>query len=554
MKRKLIIFALMIIGIGLILFQSYPFSNNKIGKAQSPNIIVIMADDMGFSDPGFMGSGINTPNIDRLANNGIVFNQFYNAGRCCPTRASLLTGLYAHNAGLGWMTASDSGLPGYRGTISDKSVTIAQVLKEAGYANYISGKWHVTYNPNMEVGANNSNWPLQRGFDKYYGMLSGGGGYYQPTRLTHNNNHIIPQEDFYLTQAINDSTISFLEQHFETKKEQPFFFYVAHYAPHRPLHALKEDILKYKGKFSYGWDFFREQRYQIMKEYGIVNDEWFLSDRPTNIPAWDSISDRDKAMWETRMEIYAAQIDRMDQGIGRIISLLEQEGELDNTMILFLSDNGGSAESEGKDFDVNTIQDIGGNSFNQSYRMNWANMSNAPFRLYKSSNHEGGISTPLIVHWPEQIKKASISKHQGHVVDLMSTFIDVAEARYPTTIDDNEIKGTQGMSLLPVLKGGGFDRGAIYFEHQGSRAIIEGNWKLVALHTSEPPYTKKWELYDLSSDRTENMNLLRNNPEIAKQLMIKWNNWAEENNVLPLDGRRWSARMESDVNMQKDKE
>lgn len=544
----------MIIGIGLILFQSYPFSNNKIGKAQSPNIIVIMADDMGFSDPGFMGSGINTPNIDRLANNGIVFNQFYNAGRCCPTRASLLTGLYAHNAGLGWMTASDSGLPGYRGTISDKSVTIAQVLKEAGYANYISGKWHVTYNPNMEVGANNSNWPLQRGFDKYYGMLSGGGGYYQPTRLTHNNNHIIPQEDFYLTQAINDSTISFLEQHFETKKEQPFFFYVAHYAPHRPLHALKEDILKYKGKFSYGWDFFREQRYQIMKEYGIVNDEWFLSDRPTNIPAWDSISDRDKAMWETRMEIYAAQIDRMDQGIGRIISLLEQEGELDNTMILFLSDNGGSAESEGKDFDVNTIQDIGGNSFNQSYRMNWANMSNAPFRLYKSSNHEGGISTPLIVHWPEQIKKASISKHQGHVVDLMSTFIDVAEARYPTTIDDNEIKGTQGMSLLPVLKGGGFDRGAIYFEHQGSRAIIEGNWKLVALHTSEPPYTKKWELYDLSSDRTENMNLLRNNPEIAKQLMIKWNNWAEENNVLPLDGRRWSARMESDVNMQKDKE
>lgn len=372
-----------------LLFLSCNSTKQEIQtKEEKPNIILIMADDMGFSDLGFMGSGIQTPNIDKLANNGMVFNQFYNAGRCCPSRASLLTGLYAHNADLGWMTASDFGRPGYRGAISKNSVSIAQVLKTVGYSNYITGKWHVTYDNNMVADGGNQNWPLQRGFDKYYGMLSGGGGYFEPNTLTKDNERLTPSEDFYLTEAINNNTIEILEDHFEMKKDNPFFFYVAHYAPHRPLHALEPDIKKYKGKFSKGWDYFREQRFKTMSESGLAN-AWVLSQRPSNIPEWNSLPEEEKAMWEMRMEVYAAQIDRMDQGIGRIIDLLKQNNELDNTIIMFLSDNGGNAEPEGKDFDADTIQDIGGKTFNQSYRRHWANMSNTPFRLYKSSNHEG---------------------------------------------------------------------------------------------------------------------------------------------------------------------
>jgi len=539
---------IIILGLIFTIIQSCGRTDNGSNNQQSPNIIVIMADDMGFSDPGFMGSGIQTPNIDRLANNGAVFNRFYNTGRCCPTRASLLTGLYAHNADLGWMTASDFGRPGYRGAINKNSLTIAQVLRHAGYANYVTGKWHVVYDPNMEANADKHNWPLQRGFDKYYGMLAGGGGYYKPSTLTYNNKRLTPEEEFYLTEAINDSTISFMEQHFETNKDTPFFFYVAHYAPHRPLHALEEDIRKYKGKFSNGWDFFRQQRYQKMKETGFAEGGWLLSERPANIPAWDSIPDKEKTMWEIRMEVYAAQIDRMDQGIGRIINLLEEEGELENTIILFLTDNGGNAEVEGGNFDCDTITDIGGNTFNQSYRANWANMSNTPFRLYKSYNHEGGISTPLVVHWPNKIKKPFITNQQGHVVDFMATFIDIAGAKYPTEYEGNKINAYQGKSLLPAFEGNTFDRGEMYFEHIGNRAVIDGKWKLVAVKDNKPPFSKKWELYDLSIDRAEQNNLISEHPEKAIELANKWEAWAEKNNVSPIEGGGWGERLKRDVN------
>jgi len=514
---------------------------------KQPNIILIMADDMGYSDLGFMGSGIETPNIDQLADNGMVFNQFYNAGRCCPTRASLLTGLYAHNADLGWMTASDFGRPGYRGNLSKNAVTIAEVLKSAGYSNYITGKWHVTYDKNMVDGADNSNWPLQRGFDEFYGMLAGGGGYYNPNTLTKGNDRLTPSDDFYLTEAINNSTIEILDNHYKTKPDEPYFFYVAHYAPHRPLHALQDDLKKYKGKFSKGWDYFREQRISKMKENGLANN-WLLSKRPSNIPAWESLSDDEKEMWEMRMEVYAAQIDRMDQGIGRIISLLKEEGELNNTLILFLSDNGGNAEPEGIDFKADTIVNPGDNKFNQSYRRHWANVSNTPFRLYKSSNHEGGISTPLIIHWPEKIKKSAITNQQGHVIDLLPTLTELAGATYPEEFNNNTIKSLQGKSLMDAFQGGETKRGPMFFEHQADRAVIDGKWKLVATKGNKPPYEGKWELYDLSVDRAEENNLINIHTEIADQLKEKWNQWAKENNVLPLDGRGWNQRIKSDIN------
>jgi len=531
-----------------VLLLSCNTSNKKeaIGKKQ-PNIMLIMADDMGYSDLGFMGSGIQTPNIDRLAGKGMVFNQFYNAGRCCPSRASLVTGLYAHNADLGWMTASDFGRPGYRGAISKNSVTLAQVLKTAGYENYMTGKWHLAYDPNMQAGADNSNWPIQRGFDKYYGVLSGGGGYYIPSTLTKNNERIEPSEDFYLTEAINNSTVEILEDHFEAKADKPFFFYVAHYAPHRPLHALEDDIKKYKGKFSKGWDHFREHRFKTMNESGLTN-AWVLSQRPDNIPEWNSLSDDQKAMWEMRMEVYAAQIDRMDQGIGQIIQLLEEKNELDNTIIMFLSDNGGNAEPEGKDFAADTITNPGDNNFNQSYRRNWANMSNTPFRLYKSSNHEGGISTPLIVHWPEKIKKASISNQQGHVIDFMPTLMELTGANYPKEFNEEKIKAYQGKSLVPAIEGKVTQRGPLFFEHEADRAIIDGKWKLVATKAGKKPYKGKWELYDLSVDRAEENNLIEKYPEISAELEQKWDEWALTNNVLPIDGRGWGKKVKADIN------
>lgn len=534
----------------LLLLSCNTVQKKDIVKEEKPNIILIMADDMGFSDLGFMGSGIETPNIDKLADNGIVFNQFYNAGRCCPTRASLMTGLYAHATDLGWMTASDYGIPGYRGAISRNSVSIAQVLKTAGYENYMTGKWHLTYDRNMEANADNYNWPMQRGFDKYYGMLSGGGGYFEPTTLTNNNERIAPPEGFYLTEEINKSTIKMMESHFTEKRDTPFFFYVAHYAPHRPLHAMTEDVEKYKGKFSKGWDHFRAQRLKEMEVNGLSNS-WVLSERPADVPAWEGLSGKEKAMWEARMEVYAAQIDRMDQGIGQIIDLLEKENKLDNTIILFLSDNGGNKEPEGKDFDASEINDLGGKSFNQSYRRPWANMSNTPFSYYKSSNHEGGISTPLIVHWPEKIKGASITTQQGHVVDLLPTLMEIAGATYPKTLNGNNIKPLQGKSLASVITGEEFERGAMYFEHQANRAIIDGKWKLIATPGKAPSYKGKWKLYDLSVDRSEANDLASEHADVVQDLEAKWEAWAKENNVYPLDGRGWNKRKQADINHSK---
>jgi len=534
--------------ISILVLTSCKPHNTIEGK--KPNIILIMADDMGFSDASFFGSGIQTPAIDRLAENGLVFNSFYNTGRCCPTRASLLTGLYAHNTGLGWMTAADDGFPGYNGAINDSCVTIAEVLKEAGYTNYMTGKWHVVYHKNMKYEGSKHNWPLQRGFDKYYGKLDGGGGYYNNPTLTYNNKRIETDENFYLTRAINDSTVSFIRQHLDSKKNQPFFFYVAHYAPHRPLHALEEDVKKYEGKFSQGWDVNRKQRYNRMKEIGMATKGWALGERPNDIPAWDSLDVKEKKKWERRMEVYAAQIDRMDQGIGNIMKTLEEYNELDNTIIIFLSDNGGGAASTGTNvFEGNLKDHIGGPGTNQSYRKNWAHVSNTPFREYKKYTHEGGISTPLIVHWPNKIKEHKIVTQQGHVIDLMATFIDLAKAEYPQDRNGTPVKPIQGKSLLPAFHGDLIHREeALYFEHEGNRAIIDGNWKLVSQGNKEEPYAGDWELYDLSVDRGEQNNLITTHPKIVEELMLKWNKWANENQVFPLNATVWRERIAADVN------
>jgi len=517
----------------------------KKNNPKRPNILLILADDMGYSDLGFMGSGIETPNIDRLGKEGLIFNQIYNTARCCPTRASLLTGLYSHNTGMGWMTASNLGHPGYTGDLNDQCATFAQVLSQYGYKTYMTGKWHVTYDKFMKPDGPKHSWPIQRGFDKYYGHLTGGGGYYHPGNLIYNNEWLEIPDDFYLTTAVSDSTVAFIQHHLETEPDKPFMFYLAYYAPHRPLHAPQKYVSKYRGKFMEGWDVLRERKFNRLKELGMIKDSEKLSARPSDIPAWDSLSDHEKKIWDARMAVYAAMIDCMDEGIGKVLNLLEEKGELDNTVIFFLSDNGGCAEGQGKkDLTDEEILALGNEFPMQSYRKEWANVSNVPFRLYKKDTYEGGISTPMLVRWPNGIKeKNKIVPQMGHVIDLMPTILDLAGAKYPEEINGIQLHPLQGMSLVPAFHGEIFNRGPLFFEHQSNRAVIDGEWKLVSRGTKKPPYTGPWHLYNLELDRTETTDLSDQYPEKVKELSELWDQWASNNNVYPLDARPWNVRI-----------
>ncbi|MEC9092570.1 MAG: sulfatase-like hydrolase/transferase, partial [Planctomycetota bacterium] len=304
-----------------------------------PNVIIMMADDMGFSDIGCYGGEIRTPALDGLAKNGVRFTQFYNTGRCCPTRAALLSGLYSHQAGVGWMMA-DNGHDGYRGELNRNCLSIAEVLKTAGYATYMSGKWHVT--KDVRPDGDKSNWPRQRGFDRFFGTIHGAGSFFDPNSLTLENTQIAPKENFYYTDAISDQAIQYIDEH---DRNNPFFMYVAYTAPHWPMHALPEDIQRYKGRYDDGWDALRGQRFARQKQMGLIDKNWKLTPRDEGVPVWPQEKEKD---WQIRrMEVYAAMVDRMDLGIGRIVNKLKEEDQLDNTLILFLADNGGCAEEYG---------------------------------------------------------------------------------------------------------------------------------------------------------------------------------------------------------------
>ena len=511
-----------------------------------PNIILIMADDMGFSDIGCYGGEINTPNIDKLAANGLRYRQFYNTARCCPTRAALMTGLYSHQTGLGWMTVADLGKPGYIGELNDKCITIAQGLKPAGYRCYMSGKWHVVFDKDMGPEGPKHNWPIQRGFDRYYGHLAGDGGYYKPRALTRDNTRIeAPDENYYYTDAISDNAVEFINDHYSDNGNDPFFMYVAYYSPHRPLHAKPEDIAKYKGKYMIGWDEIRKRRYQKQKEIGLFDNKWDLSPRDNSVRAWEDVPENQRALWDMRMATYAAMVDCMDQGIGRILGALEKNKAMENTVIIFISDNGGCAETAGN----GNINIIGTAATSESYRTAWANASNTPFRMYKSFVHEGGISSPLIFHWPKGLKtaKGSFCDTMGHVIDIMPTCLDLAGAKYPEEFNGTEIYPLPGKSLVPTLTGNDVEREALYFEHEANRAIRMGKWKLVSRAARRSPYKGQWELYDLEADRTETNNLTEQHPEIVEQMDRMWEKWADENNVNPIDGRGWNQKIMASI-------
>ena len=528
-------------------------------KRRRPNIILIMADDMGYSDIGCYGGEIHTPNLDGLASGGLRFTQFYNTARCCPTRASLITGLYQHQAGVGHMM-SDKGYDGYRGDLNNRCVTIAEVLKQAGYSTYMSGKWHVT--KSIKPDGDKHNWPLQRGFDRFFGTIHGAGSFYDPNTLTRDNTQIVPDsDDFYYTNAISDNAVKFIAEHKSQKSNDPFFMYVPYTAPHWPMHALPDDIARYKGRYDGGWDALRAERHKRMIEMGIVESKWKITPRDKAVPPWTEA--KDKQWFARRMEVYAAMVDCLDQGVGRIISQLKKTGSFENTLIFFLADNGGCAEEFFSRSEVKpdpskpvVLKPMGKNELQTrmqpavtrdgrpvrtgygvvpgpadtyiAYGKPWANASNTPFRLYKHWVHEGGISTPLIAHWPAHINaRGELCRQHGHLIDIMATCVDVACARYPTEYKGHKITPMEGRSLVPAFDNRPIEREALYWEHEGNRAVRKGKWKLVSRHPGG------WELYDLEADRTELNNLAGKYPQKVEQLKAMYDNWAARCGVRP---------------------
>lgn len=515
-----------------------------------PNLVVILADDLGYSDLGSYGGEIRTPHLDRLAEGGVRFTEFYNTSRCVPTRASLLTGRYSHSVGLGAMTM-DWETPGYQGHLADSVATIAETLREAGYRTGMVGKWHVSETDRrdpetqlawlahqVDLGPFSplDQYPTARGFDDFYGTIWGVVDFFDPFSLVYGTEPVetVPV-DYYYTDALSDSAAAFVERY--SREDAPFFLYVAHTAPHWPLQAPPEEIAKYEHAYDAGWDAIREARYRRMVEMGIV-PEGALSPRIEPETEWASNPD---AAWDARaFAVHAAMVDRMDQGIGRLLDALERTGELDNTLVLFLSDNGASSERpsrygpgfdragstrDGREvyFPVEKVQLPGPQTVHSGIGPFGANVMNTPFRYWKAKSFEGGIATPMIAYWPAGlgVEAGSLTDAPGHVIDIAATALDLAGTESPNRID--------GLSLVPLLRTGRREpHPAIYWEHEGSSAIRMGDWKLVRVAEDQP-----WELYDLGTDRTELNDLASEQPARAREMAAAWEAWAARTSVFP---------------------
>ena len=492
--------------------------------AHKPNIIVILADDMGYSDLGCYGSEIPTPNLDALAKDGLRFTQFYNTSRCCPSRAAILTGLYSHEAGIGRMLGHTA-LPGYLGHLNDNCVTTAQVLHSAGYFTATTGKWHV----GMKLSA-----PWNRGFDR--SLTAPAGGFYYGAdpnaRLFLNGQPIANDDprlpkDWYSTDLWTGQGIKFIDEAGAAQK--PFFLYLAFNAPHFPLQAPPEDIAKFRhGIYLQGWDKLREARYERQKAMGLIDPAWALSPRPEEVKPWDSLTAPDKDRFDQIMSIYAACVWHLDESVGVLVDALKQRGLYDNTLIIFLSDNGGNAESgpEGRLEGANP----GAANSTVYCGQSWATLENTPFRLYKHFEHEGGVSSPFIVHWPAGIAaKNALITDPSHIVDIMPTLADVGGAAYPTQFNGRPVLPMEGRSLAPAFSGQPLQpRDALFWEHEGNAAVREGDWKLVRRDADGA-----WELYNLKTDRTELHNLAAARPDKARELLAKWQAWADRTHVFP---------------------
>lgn len=526
-------------GILFFSFLMFIFCSCNKGENRPPNVLIILADDMGYSDLSCMGSEIPTPNIDRIAEEGALFTNFYNAARCCPTRASLLTGLYPHQAGMGDMTEGrirkdGTYLEAYQGYLHDQSVTIAEILQANGYQTFISGKWH--------VGDASEHWPLQRGFDRSFSLISGASNYFnikpyineeQEIVLTRDNERIEPPEDFYMTDAIGENAIKFLTQR---DRKRPFFLYLPFTAPHWPLQAPEEELSLHRGKYLEGWDVLRRERYERMFSMGIIGDEHELSGAyfrdPELTPDWDTLPESEKVKFDMRMAAYAATITRMDLRVGEVLNYLEAEKILNNTLILFLSDNGATDAYIylATQWIADRSGPIGSEQSFEAQGGKWANVSNTPFRKFKKYTHEGGIITPLLLRYPGKYDAGSLYRQPGHIIDILPTVLDVTGLEYPSERNGKETLSLQGISLLKLTDTLTQPPGRIlYWEHQNHEAIRNGNWKLVRARGEE------WELHDLSDDPTELVDLSETYPGKSDQLLDLYAIWAAEMGVEDLN-------------------
>lgn len=544
--------------LGLVVFFLWMASvpGQSATNLARPNIIIILADDLGFSDLGCYGSEIPTPNLDRMATEGLRFTQFYNTPRCCPSRAALLTGLYPQEAGIGLMM-EDRGLPGYQGQLNDKCVTIAEALRSAGYHTLMVGKWHIAhiyfdgkkqlnFETNEPFWDNQQDWPLQRGFEQYFGTIHGVTSYYDPFSLVSNNVPVRAEgTNFYYTDVLADHAVADIDQYAGNTgpSSKPFFMYVSFTAPHWPLQAPAADIAKNLPAYQIGWDAIRTNRYERQIQLDIIDRNWPLSPRDSHAVAWDTVINR---QWEAnRMATYAAMVEHLDQGVGRILAELKAKHVDENTLVMFLSDNGACAEviqpewydvpsktRSGVTIQVGNHPDIWAGPENvwQSYGWAWANVSDTPFRLFKHFTHEGGISTPFIVHWPAMIPNGGgFARQTGHITDLMSTCLDAAGVAYPDSYDGHPILPTEGTSLLPVFQGKERTTRPLFWEHEGNRAVRLGKWKLVSM------YPHDWELYDTEADRTELNNLAARDPDRVRQMAAMYAAWAARCGVVSPD-------------------
>jgi arylsulfatase len=528
-----------------------PATGSGARTASRPNVILVLVDDMGFGDLGIMGSEIRTPHIDSIATQGVLLSSMYNGARCCPTRAALLTGMYAHRAGIGHMGA-DLGTPNYQGYLKDDAATVAELLRSAGYRTLMAGKWHVGRDyysstridparvDEWPIGAPGHPTPVQRGFERFFGIVDGVTHYFSPWCIVDGGRCVeVSPTDFYFTDAITDRAIGMIEQ--SVAGEQPFFLYLAHAAPHWPLHAHDEDIARYDGVYARGWDTLRTARHEEMQSRGVLRHRWEISARDPDAPAWSDVADKD---WEaSRMAVYAAMVDRMDQQIGRLLQTLRQLGQHDNTLVMLLSDNGGCAETiradgwakyypdttrDGRHITLGNVPGLrpGGAQTYMSYDLPWANVSNTPFRLFKHWVHEGGISTPLLAQWPARFGHGGVSHEPCHVVDVLPTILDAAGVAHPRELAGKPLLRPDGESLLSLFEGRRWSRDQpLFWEHEGNAAVRVGNLKAVRR------FNAPWELYDMDADRTELHDLSRGNARLLASLTRRYDEWTADAGV-----------------------
>ncbi|MEL7121408.1 MAG: arylsulfatase [Bacteroidota bacterium] len=519
---KFILKTSILFGLSCILFSCTNSSESIQQEDTRPNIIFIMADDMGYSDLGYYGSGIETPNLDKLAKEGVLFSQFYNTGRCCPTRATLMTGLYNHQTGMGDMVQGRNH-PNYQGYLNESCITIAEILKEQDYLTMMSGKWHLGNDP--------AYWPQKRGFERFYGIPEGGGVYYYPFRKERNvvldDEFLQPDSSYYTTTAFSKYAVQFVEE--AKEDDRPFFLYLAHIAPHFPLQAPEEVTQKYIGKFMEGFDTLRKNRLSEIQKKGLLEKQWPLSPADSMVKEWEALSEEEKKDYDNKMAIYAAQMDIMDQGIGDLIQKLEDTGQLDNTIIFFLSDNGGTSEDTSNRY-PQLKGEVGSRDSYLTYGASWANVSNTPFKYYKSYLYEGGISTPLIVHSPKRFGQARVEHKVAHVIDMVPTILELTQSEYPEQRLNVPLPPLPGKSLLPTLKETDQEQNeerTLFWEHEGDRAIRKGDWKLVSIYPEN-----QWRLYNLAQDRTELNDQYEQKPELAQELEALYFKWADKTGVV----------------------